>query len=56
VVRAARDRGLETIAVGVEDEATWDRIVELGFSGAQGYLIAAPMPPIQLSEWRAARV
>ena len=56
VASAARGRGIETIAVGVEDEATWTRIVELGFSGAQGYLIAAPMPPIQLSEWRAARV
>jgi len=56
LVSAARDRGIEAIAVGVEDEATWDRIVELGFTGAQGYLIAAPMPPIQLSEWRAARV
>jgi len=56
VVKAARERGLETIAVGVEDEDTWDRIVELGFSGAQGYFFAAPMPPIQLSEWRAARV
>ena len=56
VVKAARERGLQTIAVGVEDEDTWDRIVELGFSGAQGYFFAAPMPPIQLSEWRAARV
>ena len=56
VVRAARERGLKTVAVGVEDEATWDRIVELGFSGAQGFLIAAPMPSIQLSEWRAARM
>ena len=56
LVRAARDRGLETIAVGVEDEPTWTRIAELGFSGAQGFLIAAPMPPSQLSGWRAARV
>ena len=28
----------------------------MGFSGAQGYLFAAAMPPSQLSEWRAARV
>ncbi|TMC71316.1 MAG: EAL domain-containing protein, partial [Chloroflexi bacterium] len=56
VVSAARGRGIETTAVGVEDEATWDRLGELGFSGAQGFLIAAPMPPSQLSEWRAARV
>jgi EAL domain-containing protein (putative c-di-GMP-specific phosphodiesterase class I) len=56
VVSAARGRGIETIAVGVEDEPTWERLAELGFSGAQGYLIAAPMPPSQLSDWRAARV
>ena len=56
VVSAARGRGIETIAVGVEDEATWDRLAGLGFTGAQGFLIAAPMPPQQLSEWRTARV
>lgn len=56
VVRAARERGLHATAVGVEDEATWARLAELGFSSAQGYLIAAPMPPAQLAEWRAARV
>ena len=56
LLQAARERGLETTAVGVEDEATWDRVVELGFGSAQGYLIAAPMPPAQLVEWRAARV
>jgi EAL domain-containing protein (putative c-di-GMP-specific phosphodiesterase class I) len=56
VVGAARGRGLDVIAVGVEDEETWQRLAELGFSGAQGFLIAAPMPAQQLSEWRAARV
>jgi diguanylate cyclase len=56
VVSAARGRGIETIAVGVEDEETWQRLAEIGFSGAQGFLIAPPMPPSQLSEWRAARV
>ena len=56
VVSAARGRGLDVIAVGVEDEETWQRLAELGFSGAQGFLIAAPMPAQQLSEWRAARV
>ena len=56
VVSAARGRGIEATAVGVEDEATWQRLAEVGFSGAQGFLIAAPMPPSQLSDWRAARV
>ena len=56
VVSAARGRGIEATAVGVEDEETWEKLAEIGFSSAQGYLIAAPMPPSQLSEWRATRV
>jgi EAL domain-containing protein (putative c-di-GMP-specific phosphodiesterase class I) len=56
VVGAARGRGILATAVGVEDEATWDALADIGFSSAQGYLIAEPMPPSQLSEWRAARV
>ena len=56
VVSAARGRGIEATAVGVEDEMTWRLLADIGFSSAQGYLIAAPMPEAQLSEWRAARV
>ena len=56
VVSAARGRGIEATAVGVEDEATWAMLAEIGFSSAQGFLIAEPMPAQQLSEWRAARV
>jgi EAL domain-containing protein (putative c-di-GMP-specific phosphodiesterase class I) len=56
VVGAARGRGIEATAVGVEDEATWRLLADIGFSSAQGYLIAEPMPAQQLSEWRAARV
>jgi EAL domain-containing protein (putative c-di-GMP-specific phosphodiesterase class I) len=55
-VSSAHERGLRATAVGVEDEATWQRVTEIGFDTAQGYLIAPPMPPSQLSEWRAARV
>jgi len=55
-VTAAHERGLRATAVGVEDEETWDAVAGIGFDTAQGYLIAAPMPPAQLSEWRAARV
>ena len=56
VASAARGRGIEATAVGVEDEATWNMLAEIGFTAAQGYLVAAPMPPAQLSEWRSARV
>jgi EAL domain-containing protein (putative c-di-GMP-specific phosphodiesterase class I) len=55
-VRAARERGLETTAVGVEDEATWDLLAKLGVANAQGYFIAQPMPAADLATWRAARV
>jgi EAL domain-containing protein (putative c-di-GMP-specific phosphodiesterase class I) len=53
-VTAAHERGLRATAVGVEDEATWDSVAEIGFDTAQGYLIAAPMPPPQLAVWRAS--
>jgi diguanylate cyclase len=56
LVTASHERGLRATAVGVEDEATWTAIAEIGFDTAQGYLIAAPMPAQQLSEWRAAHV
>ena len=56
VVRATRERGISTTAVGVEDQVTWDRLVEIGFVSAQGYFIAPPMPASELAEWRAARV
>jgi EAL domain-containing protein (putative c-di-GMP-specific phosphodiesterase class I) len=56
LVSSAHERGLRATAVGVEDEAIWDSVAEIGFDTAQGFLIAAPMPPTQLSEWRAARV
>jgi EAL domain-containing protein (putative c-di-GMP-specific phosphodiesterase class I) len=55
-VTSAHERGLRATAVGVEDEATWDAVAGIGFDTVQGYLIAAPMPAQQLSEWRAARV
>jgi EAL domain-containing protein (putative c-di-GMP-specific phosphodiesterase class I) len=56
VVKAARERGLEVTAVGVEDQAIWAQLAELGFASAQGYFIAPPMPAAELAEWRAARV
>jgi EAL domain-containing protein (putative c-di-GMP-specific phosphodiesterase class I) len=56
VVKASRERGLQTTAVGVEDKATWDRLHDIGFTSAQGYFIAPPMPAAELADWRAARV
>jgi EAL domain-containing protein (putative c-di-GMP-specific phosphodiesterase class I) len=55
IVRAITDLahalGMPAIAEGVETEAEWCALRELGCDGAQGWYIAAPMPPIQATEW-----
>lgn len=44
VVELARGLGMQTIAEGVEEEATLAELGELGVDFAQGYAIARPMP------------
>jgi EAL domain-containing protein (putative c-di-GMP-specific phosphodiesterase class I) len=44
IVLLAKDRGLRTVAEGVETEAQLERVRELGCDRAQGYLIGRPMP------------
>ncbi len=44
VVDLARNLGLATVAEGVEDEATWEQLTQLGCTSAQGYFLARPMP------------
>ena len=45
--------GLNVVAEGVEDEATFDLLGELGCDAAQGYYIARPMPVAALEQWLA---
>jgi EAL domain-containing protein (putative c-di-GMP-specific phosphodiesterase class I) len=44
IVRLAQDRGLRTVAEGIETEAQLERVRTLGCDRAQGFLIARPMP------------
>ena len=44
VVDLARNLGLQTVAEGVEDAATWEQLTNLGCTSAQGYYLARPMP------------
>jgi PAS domain S-box-containing protein len=44
VVAIARELGLETVAEGVEDEATLELLREYGVDHVQGYLIGRPEP------------
>lgn len=48
--------GLTVIAEGVEDEATWQGLRELGCDGAQGYTFARPMAFRELGRWLEAKV
>jgi diguanylate cyclase (GGDEF)-like protein len=43
--------GLRVVAEGVEDEATWRRLVDAGCHVAQGWYYARPMPADQLVSW-----
>jgi diguanylate cyclase (GGDEF)-like protein len=52
----ARRLGLAVIAEGVEDQATWDRLAELGCNAAQGFLLSRPVPAAELDAWLADRV
>ena len=57
VVSLAQSRGLTVTAEGVEDAATWDRLVWMGVEQAQGFLIARPLiamaVPVWLRRWTA---
>jgi diguanylate cyclase (GGDEF)-like protein len=43
--------GLQVVAEGVEDAATWDMLRTLGCDDAQGYFMSRPLEPSALAEW-----
>lgn len=47
----ARNFGLRTVAEGVEDEATWQRLTEFGCDVAQGYILSRPVPADEFAAW-----
>jgi diguanylate cyclase len=46
--------GLDVVAEGVEDIATWQMLNRLGCSSAQGYFLSRPMPAAELVGWMRA--
>ena len=46
ILRTAAEFGLRTVAEGVEDGATLERLVELGVDHAQGYHLGRPAPDL----------
>jgi diguanylate cyclase (GGDEF)-like protein/PAS domain S-box-containing protein len=47
--------GLRVVAEGVEDEATWQELANLGCDSVQGYFLARPMPEAELVAWLATQ-
>jgi EAL domain-containing protein (putative c-di-GMP-specific phosphodiesterase class I) len=50
-VQLAHQLGLVAVAQGVETQAAWRCLVDLGCDEVQGYGIGCPMPAAQLAEW-----
>ncbi|OPF72599.1 GGDEF-domain containing protein [Streptomyces antioxidans] len=54
-VDLAHSLGLLVVAEGVEDDETWERLRDLGCDAVQGWLVAAAMPPDEMTAWLRAR-
>ncbi|MFF8927345.1 putative bifunctional diguanylate cyclase/phosphodiesterase [Streptomyces longwoodensis] len=54
-VDLAHSLGLLVVAEGVEDDETWERLRDLGCDAVQGWLVAAAMPPEEMTAWLLAR-
>jgi diguanylate cyclase (GGDEF)-like protein/PAS domain S-box-containing protein len=54
VIDLAHNLGKQVCAEGVEDEATWRLLKELGCDLAQGYWISKPLAADELMEWLTA--
>ena len=55
VIDLGANLGLDVVAEGVEDAATWDRLVTLGCDVAQGWYLGRAMPLEELLPWLVAR-
>ena len=54
-IQLCQNLGRKVVAEGVENQATYERLRELGCDLAQGFHIARPMPGSELSGWIGAR-
>lgn len=55
MISMAHDLGYRVVAEGVESDAAYQRLVQLGCDEAQGYLIAMPLLPEVFEEWLQER-
>lgn len=53
-VELGHNLNLEVVAEGVESQAVWDRLADLGCDVVQGYYVSMPMPAEQFTEWQVS--
>lgn len=51
VVELSHRLNLQVVAEGVEDQASWDLLMDLGCDQSQGYLFSPPLPASELARW-----
>jgi diguanylate cyclase (GGDEF)-like protein len=54
-VSMAHSLGMQVVAEGVEDQATWNLLASFECDIAQGYYLSRPIPPLDLIRWLDAR-
>jgi diguanylate cyclase (GGDEF)-like protein len=55
IVDLGRHLGLEVVAEGIEDQATWDLLASMGCDLGQGWHLGRPMPTADLLAWLGTR-
>jgi diguanylate cyclase (GGDEF)-like protein len=55
IIDLGRHLGLDVVAEGVEDQATWDLLASMNCDLVQGWHLARPMPTGELLTWLATR-
>ena len=56
VISLGHDLGLDVVAEGVEDEASWRILQDLGCDLVQGYFLARPMAAVSMTSWLRERM
>ena len=51
IINMARSLGLKTVAEGIEDEPTLNKLMTLGCDIGQGYYWSKPIPELALTDW-----
>jgi EAL domain-containing protein (putative c-di-GMP-specific phosphodiesterase class I) len=55
IVDLGRHLGLEVVAEGIEDQATWELLASMGCDLVQGWHLSRPMPTGEFLPWLATR-